>query len=229
MPDNSKLVNLEFPDGGIDVSGEFQEQPPGTTPEAVNVRGVNPDTLRERGGSRAGLIKYIPGPLFTGADLIQHLNVIVDPTGPALGQNFEVPGADWVEDPNNPNTFVPPGGWGYQGGSLSATSSGRAVLEADADIVAEGETPEDEHTLWGIFIDYGAGFGDLEANPGTNPGSICDDGVSTLSINGTPYVWSNFETKAAFHAVLVAEGFVGEGTTPDQVMDDYDLVDEGPC
>lgn len=114
MPDNSQITNLEFPNGGIDVSGEFQEQPPGTTPEAVNVRGVNPDTLRERGGSRAGLIQYIPGPLFAGADLIQHLNIIVDPTGPALGQNFVVPDDTWVEDPGNPGQFVPPGGWGWQ-------------------------------------------------------------------------------------------------------------------
>lgn len=114
MPDNTRMENLEFPSGGIDVAGEFQEQPPGTTPEAINVRGVNPDSLRERGGSRAGLIQYIPGPLFAGADLIQHLNVIVDPTGPAMGQVFEVPGDDWVEDPLNPGFFVPPGGWGWQ-------------------------------------------------------------------------------------------------------------------
>lgn len=114
MPENDKLTEVEFPGGGIDRTGEFQEQPPGTTPEAVNVRAVNPDTLRDRGGSRAGLIRYIPGPLFVGADMIQHLNVIVDPQAAALQQVFIVPGDDWVEDPLNPGFFVPPGGWGFQ-------------------------------------------------------------------------------------------------------------------
>jgi hypothetical protein len=113
MPENAKPVDLEFPEGGIDLTGEFNEQPPSTTPVAVNVRALNPDGLRERGGSRAGLKRYIPGPLFDGADLIQHLNVIVDPQAAALQQNFIVPGDDWVPDPGVPGSYVPPGGWGY--------------------------------------------------------------------------------------------------------------------
>ena len=122
MPDNDRPFDLEFPLGGLNVMGEFQEQPAGTTPTATNVRGLNPDSRRARGGSRAGLFRYIPGPLFDGADLIQHLNVIVDPSGDALQQNFEVPNDDWVEDPLNPGTFVPPGGWGYSGGATQPVS-----------------------------------------------------------------------------------------------------------
>lgn len=112
MPANEKYVDLEFPLGGVSLLQEYQEQPPGTTPVGENVRGVNPDTLRERGGSRAGLVRYCPIQIPSGVGLIQHLNVIVDPTTDALIQNFEVPDDTWVEDPLNLGTFVPPGGWG---------------------------------------------------------------------------------------------------------------------
>ena len=45
-------LGLSFPLGGIDRSSEYQLQKPGTTPVAVNVRGVEPSTNRERGGTR---------------------------------------------------------------------------------------------------------------------------------------------------------------------------------
>lgn len=119
---DEKLQDLEFPVGGVDKLQEFQGQPPGTTPDADNVRSLNPDSLRTRGGSRPGLVQFVPEVI--PADLalslvIQHLNVIVDPQSDALLQNFVTPGDDWVEDPLVPGTFVPPGGWGYQGGATS--------------------------------------------------------------------------------------------------------------
>lgn len=117
MPENDKIVNLEFPEGGVDQLREFQEQEPGTTPRAENVRFLNADTLRSRGGSRPGLIRYVPDriPADTTLSLvIQHLNVIVDPQAEALQQTFVTPGDDWVADPLNPGFYVPPGGWGYQ-------------------------------------------------------------------------------------------------------------------
>lgn len=109
---DDKYAHLEFPVGGVDKTQEFQEQPPGTTPDAENVRATDPDTLRVRGASRPGLEKYIS--TRATETVIQHLNVIVDPQAPYLPQNFTVPGDDWVEDPLNPGTFVPPGGWGVQ-------------------------------------------------------------------------------------------------------------------
>lgn len=112
MTANEKLIDLEFPTAGVSLLQEVQEQPPGTTIVGENVRATNPDGLRARGGTRAGLIRYCANQVPSGAGLIQHLNVIVDPTTERLPQNFLVPDETWVEDPLNPGTFVPPGGWG---------------------------------------------------------------------------------------------------------------------
>lgn len=115
MPTPERYEDLEFPLGGVNLLAEFQEQPPGTCADAENVRAQNPDSLRERGGSRAGLARYcanqIPADL-TQSMVIQHLAMIVDPQAEALNMVFIVPDDDWIEDPLNPGTFVPPGGSG---------------------------------------------------------------------------------------------------------------------
>ncbi len=115
MPAHEADTELPFPFAGINITTEFQEQPPETTPVGENVRGLDTFDLRMRGGSRPGLIKYIPQQLPSGANVIQHLAVIVDPQAEAYRQEFLVPDPDWVEDPLNPGTFVPPGGWGNPG------------------------------------------------------------------------------------------------------------------
>lgn len=82
---DEQFVDLSFPLAGMDVSCPFSRQPPKqlgesfwskTTPEGINVRAFDPITERARGGSRPGLVKYLPASPF--ADwLIQELNVIV--------------------------------------------------------------------------------------------------------------------------------------------------------
>jgi hypothetical protein len=115
VPSNDRPIELEFPLGGVNLLTEYQEQPPGTTPSAENVRGLNPDTLKMRGGSRAGLARYIQDRVPANVSLsllIQHLAVIVDPQAPAFRNEFLVPDDTWVEDPLNPGLYVPPGGSG---------------------------------------------------------------------------------------------------------------------
>lgn len=113
MPEG-KPEPLEFPLKGIDVTREFQLQPPGTCADAVNVRSRDSIDHRNRGGSRPGYSKQPTDRIPEGATVIQHLNVIVDPTDLALPQNFTTPGNDWVVHPRIPNLFVPPGGAGWQ-------------------------------------------------------------------------------------------------------------------
>lgn len=135
MPANENNIDLPFPLGGLDVTAEFQEQKPGTTPEAINVRGFDPIARRARGGSRPGIAHYAPGPVPADTTLdmtIQHLAIIVDPHATALPQNFETPGDDWVEDPLNPGTFVPPGGWGNPGGAPDAEAA-LAFVQSDVE------------------------------------------------------------------------------------------------
>ena len=112
MPEG-KPIPLDFPGKGIDVTREFQLQPPGTTPDALNVRSRDSIAQRNRGGSRPGYSPYIPQIIPEGAVLIQHLNFIVDPTTDALPQNFLTPEPDWVLDPRF-GISVPPGGAPWQ-------------------------------------------------------------------------------------------------------------------
>jgi hypothetical protein len=77
-------VDLHFPYGGLNTSCPYERQPnvptmdryARTAPTALNVRGFEPLNLRMRGGSRFGLVKYIPQAVI--ADwIIQDLNCLV--------------------------------------------------------------------------------------------------------------------------------------------------------
>lgn len=53
---------LAFPLSGVGRRGEYREQatPPHSAPWALNVRGETPIERRKRGGSRPGLVKFLP-------------------------------------------------------------------------------------------------------------------------------------------------------------------------
>lgn len=99
MPD--EMRELGFPIQGQDVSGEFMTQPGLTTPRAANVRAADPLTMRLRGGSRTGLAKFV-GEQVSGAALIQHLNVVVDPTVDALIPDYIDGTSNLTPDPTEP-------------------------------------------------------------------------------------------------------------------------------
>src|SRR3954463_844347 len=86
-------------------------QPGGTTAAGVNVRAFEAQTQRVRGGSRPGLSRYIDATV-AGTHLIQHLNVIVDPTTDALPDTFDPdpPSPDVLDDPSSDGNGVPVGG-----------------------------------------------------------------------------------------------------------------------
>ena len=64
-------VPLIFPFGGLTEDRSFDEQVPGTTREATNVRGVDPQTGRVRGAQRSGLTRHLESPL--GPNKVQNL------------------------------------------------------------------------------------------------------------------------------------------------------------
>ena len=51
---------LAFPAKGINSSDAFADQAPGTTIEGINVRAFETLAERGRGGSRPGLMKFVP-------------------------------------------------------------------------------------------------------------------------------------------------------------------------
>lgn len=109
MPET--VTNLPFPTGGVEVSTEHATQPPLTTPSAANVRSFDPALDRLRGGSRAGLSRHI-NQRVSGANLIQHINYIVDPQTQAL-PDYDPPGGGDDGDPDSPG---PTGGFNPLGG-----------------------------------------------------------------------------------------------------------------
>lgn len=81
---DEQFIDLSFPRAGLDLSGPFSTQSARPTPSGdyaattrigLNVRAYEPLTLRERGGVRSGLVRYIPAPVVAGW-MIQELAVI---------------------------------------------------------------------------------------------------------------------------------------------------------
>lgn len=117
MAEGREDTELLFPLSGLNVATEFGRQPGRTTPEADNVRAFDVLARRGRGGSRPGLGRFIGDTVPAGEELIQHMNVIVDPQSPALLASGDVPGG--VESAVFP-------GWHYRRGG-SAIQPNRGV------------------------------------------------------------------------------------------------------
>lgn len=119
---NEVMQEMLFPANGVDLSTEFELQNPLTTPAGVNVRAYEALSQRGRGGSRAGLSQYIPQTVGGLGSVVQHLNILVDPTVAALPGNddpynqVDVPGG--VPDPSDGGgTDRNPGWWTRDGGT----------------------------------------------------------------------------------------------------------------
>lgn len=128
MPDDDQFEDLMFPINGIDRSMEFELQPERTTPLGMNVRGFESETQRQRGGSRAGLIEYIPEQLGDVSAAVQHMNTvtfITDAGSLLTGDDTAAGGSDaYMADPSS-NNFGPGGGYGIVVGPI--TISGGVV------------------------------------------------------------------------------------------------------
>lgn len=86
--DSRRTMDFRFPLGGLNVSTGYTNQPPGTTPVAINVRGFDAGTNRARGGTRPGLNPFFGAgstEQVNGFNPIQHLNTIVWVDPAAIG------------------------------------------------------------------------------------------------------------------------------------------------
>lgn len=156
MPD--EMRELGFPIQGLDVSGEFMTQPGLTTPRASNVRAADPLAMRLRGGSRTGLAKFVDEQV-SGANLIQHLNVVVDPTVDALIPDYVDGTSNLTPDPTEParNPF---------GRSVRTGGSGTPILRHKP--LPQGRFVQSEST----FV---PGVGSIFSPQNTSSGSVAFD------------------------------------------------------
>ncbi len=113
-----KIVDLQFPVGGLNKRYAYQSQPPYTTPDCLNVRPFETIEGRARGGSRPGLGKAMyeqlgsgnPIRLLTGVSTIQNdvLSYWMDNfRGSSLGSEWAVAGWGGLVIPTVlPNDFA---------------------------------------------------------------------------------------------------------------------------
>lgn len=155
MP-NERDEEIKFPLAGVEVSGEFGTQRPGTTPRGLNVRVCDAIAFRLRGGSRHGTTKLLSDRI-SGANMLQHLNVIVDPTTEALLPDYPL-GATTTSDPStnngstrNPGRTIPQGGSLVQPTrQLRPPETTTLALEESGYTGFASSAAERTHTLTGI-------------------------------------------------------------------------------
>lgn len=142
-------LEVRFPLSGIDVSGEFGVQRPGTTPVGVNVRSMDPILERNRGGSRHGLIKYPSAQVPAGSALVQFAGQLVVLNASFLLAAFEDYQPNFVPDTstnnlstrNPPGRHIPPAGSGVQPNRTLPLSPRRQVqIVPNVTTINDGQT-----------------------------------------------------------------------------------------
>lgn len=197
-----------FPTRGLDVAHAYGAQPAGTTPVAKNVRVCEPSTLRMRGGSRPGTLKYIAGQVPEGKEPFQELNSVVIAAADAIDTGIDDPGAITVEDPSSDG---PPSSWGS------------GDLGFDDPYTGDGMTGETEQTrnpygpdgARSKRRDKGSGFQPNKNVVSGAPGGItvghkCFQGSLTIEITKPapdPFLWTG--QKPTFFGVLCAPYVAG--------------------
>lgn len=147
-----KLIELLFPVGGVDLSGEFGRQRPRTTPIGENVRAFDTLAGSARGGSRPGLVRYIDEAVIADA-AIQHMNVVVSTSGEALGWagqpvDFDIFGFDFGPALAGGSGGTPGGGGYYPSDSFQKNRIWYLTLESSGLVwPADGNDVEITATL----------------------------------------------------------------------------------
>lgn len=137
-----KDTEVLFPVGGLNVATEFGRPPKQTTPTGSNVRAYAALQKRGRGGSRAGLSKFLADTVPAGIHLIQHLNVVVDPQQPSLLANATLVG-DTMQDPDTrfPDRLVPIGGSAVQlNRNINPPTDGNVFVQKKGELLGNVST-----------------------------------------------------------------------------------------
>lgn len=87
----ARVIDIQWPRGGVNRRAAYQSQPPFTTPNALNVRTTETQEQRIRGGSRPGLVKAFSQQLGSGNPirLLAMLRSTNDEGSAAVSDNFQ--------------------------------------------------------------------------------------------------------------------------------------------
>lgn len=94
-------VRVPFPVGGVSKNLPETDQPPMTTPEAFNVRGIDPVTGRTRGASRGGMRRIAD----LGLGPIQQVASLVSNNNRTTFSERESPSLEWANELNADTLF----------------------------------------------------------------------------------------------------------------------------
>jgi hypothetical protein len=167
-------IDLHFPKAGVDVSQAYSRQPARevmngeyarTAPEAVNVRGIDPQAARTRGGTRPGLSKWIDARPAGVRWVVQELAVLT-------GTGYSPPGGGDVQGSNSGRVVTVVA---VQQGNVYSASPGDTAWTAATN--GSSETPPLNFT--GIVFSAASG-GKLYFADGTNY-RLFDPATNTVS------------------------------------------------
>lgn len=212
-------VGAIFPVAGLDVTCEFDRQPPDTTPGAANVRSFDSLQFRNRGGSRFGLSRYV-NETVNGVAQIQHLALLVDPQDPALNAPVD---QGTVLDPSTNN--------------LSQRNFGRLVRAGGSGLQPNRNDPRRGNVEIVQFKEYN--FGNvsgpssftLDAQPGLNNDIVVfvltQDLFGTGMVDVTNVRNANLNTYRQVGDSGYVSNFVGVHSTGNQLQAFYKAVSSG--
>ena len=207
MENDTNSVDVQFPVNGIAISSGFFPDRPLTSQIANNVRSFDAIAERKRGGSRAGVAKYVTQqiPNWTTGNPIQHLAQLTILDADLIITSFENYTPDMIPDPSsnnypdgnpngslptgygnrNPNNrYIPPtGGAGMPARNRPSTPRRRIIATASSNLVVEGNTAQITANLVSLPGDVAVGSGALKVM--TIPSGHDGDGFSgTTNISG---------------------------------------------
>lgn len=193
---------FEFPTKGMDLSHPYGDQPPGTTPVAVNVMAYEPTTDRARGGSRPMLTKILSA--LNGTNPMQEVCMVLDASiSPIPGSMGLLPGGGLSRNRNQANRSIIllgiAGGVmkaAYQGvwnsvvntttnfdpnvRRIGSTTNGGAIFFVDSQSYKVYNPSNNTLALWG------ASAGSMPLDSGTNHARLIETWRGRILLAGFP-------------------------------------------
>lgn len=169
-------IRVPWPLRGIHRGAGFQGQPGGTTPDALNVRSIDPSSGRSRGAQRPGLSRYLDAELSSGSPIqcIDHATIAAGFSGASSLNTRSI----YRVAVSNGNVAK------FDGSSFTGATNGTGALSATAPVIHSAElfgsvyfADGASQKLWdaasNTVLAWTASAGSFPADGANRPRGIC--------------------------------------------------------